>query len=184
MPRPVPGRPPGTGFLALLRQASYDQHVESQLPLDDEEERLWRALQRVTIALPRVLEDDLLRSTGLSLTEYAVLMNLSEAVDQELRMTELASATALSASRITRVVDQLQSRGLVHKRKCEDDGRSNIASITEEGFNRLRAAYPSHLASARRHVISHLDPRVTKRLADVLVKVAEELDPDGAQQRS
>jgi len=151
------------------------------MPLDVEEERLWRALQRVTIALPRVLEDDLLRSTGLSLTEYAVLMNLSEANDHELRMTELATATALSASRITRVVDQLQSRGLVHKRKCEDDGRSNIASITDEGFSRLEAAYPNHLASARRHVISHLDPRTTKRLADVLVKVAEQLDPDSAR---
>ncbi|MFI9381895.1 MarR family winged helix-turn-helix transcriptional regulator [Kutzneria sp. NPDC052558] len=147
-------------------------------PLDAEEERLWRALQRVTIALPRVLEDDLLRGTGLSLTEYAVLMNLSEATDRELRMAELASATALSASRITRVVDQLQSRGLVRKRKCEDDGRSNIASLTDEGFRRLEAAYPSHLASARRHVIGHLDPRTTKRLADVLVKVAEQLDPD------
>ena len=176
-----PAGAPGAGFLALLRQASYDGKVETQLPLDDDEEKLWRALQRVTIALPRVLDDDLLRSTGLSLTEYAVLMNLSEAPEQELRMTELASATALSASRITRVVDQLQSRGLAHKRKCEEDGRSNIASLTVEGFERLQAAYPTHLASARRHVIGHLDPRTTKRLAEVLAKVAEELNPEGVR---
>jgi DNA-binding MarR family transcriptional regulator len=151
------------------------------VPLDRDEERLWRALQRVTIALPRVLEDDLLRGTGLSLTEYAVLMNLSEAAEHELRMTELAAATALSASRITRVVEQLQSRGLVDKRKCPEDGRSNIASLTAEGLSRLKGAYPSHLTSARRHVIEHLDPKATKRLADALVKIAEQLDPDGSQ---
>lgn len=157
---------------------------ESQVPLDRDEERLWRALQRVTIALPRVLDDDLLRSTGLTLTEYAVLMNLSEAPEHELRMADLASATALSASRITRVVEQLQSRALVDKRRCADDGRSHIASLTEEGLSRLKAAYPSHLNSARRHVLDHVDARSTKRIADLLVKIAEQLDPDAAQPQS
>lgn len=88
-------------------------------PLTAQEERFWRALMRVIIALPRSLDDDLLRSTGLTLTEYVVLMNLSEAENQELRMADLASATALSASRITRVVDALQSRGQVVKRRYE-----------------------------------------------------------------
>lgn len=157
--------------------------MESLAPLDGDEERLWRALQRVTIALPRVLDEDLLRSTGLSLTEYAVLVNLSEAPDHEMRMADVAASTALSASRITRVVEQLQSRGLVDKRKCADDARSNIASLTAEGMARLKAAYPTHLRSARRHVIEHLDPRTTKRLAAVLVKIAEQLDPDGTQRR-
>ena len=146
------------------------------MPLDREEERLWRALQRVSTALPRVLDDDLLHSTGLSLTGYAVLVNLSEAPNRAMRMADLAAATALSASRITRVVEQLQSRGLVDKHKCPVDGRSNIASLTPEGSARLKAAYPNHLRSARRHVLEHLDARTTKNLGDVLVKIAEQLN--------
>ena len=128
-------------------------------PLTTQEERLWRALMRVIVALPRSLDDDLLRATGLTLTEYVVLMSLSEAENQELRMADLAAATALSASRITRVVDALQSRGQVVKRRYEGDARGNVATLTPEGLKRLEAAYPIHLASARKRVMDHLDGR-------------------------
>ncbi|WP_416959990.1 MarR family transcriptional regulator [Streptomyces sp. Agncl-13] len=60
-------------------------------------------------------------------------MSLSEAENQELCMADLAAATALSASRITRVVDALQSRGQVVKRRCEADARGNVATLTPEG---------------------------------------------------
>lgn len=128
-------------------------------PLTEQEERLWRALMRVIVALPRSLDDDLLRATGLTLTEYAVLMSLSEAENQELRMADLAAASALSASHITRVVDALQSRGQVVKRRYEGDARGNVATLTPEGLKRLEAAYPIHLASARKRVMDHLDGR-------------------------
>ncbi|WP_405847926.1 MarR family winged helix-turn-helix transcriptional regulator [Streptomyces sp. NBC_01518] len=128
-------------------------------PLTEQEERLWRALMRVIVALPRSLDDDLLRATGLTLTEYVVLMSLSEAENQELRMADLAAASALSASHITRVVDALQSRGQVVKRRYEGDARGNVATLTPEGLKRLEAAYPIHLASARKRVMDHLDGR-------------------------
>ncbi|WP_405988449.1 MarR family winged helix-turn-helix transcriptional regulator [Streptomyces sp. NBC_00986] len=128
-------------------------------PLTAQEERFWRALMRVIVALPRSLDDDLLRATGLTLTEYVVLMSLSEAENQELRMADLAAATALSASRITRVVDALQGRGQVVKRRYEGDARGNVATLTPEGLKRLEAAYPIHLASARKRVMDHLDGR-------------------------
>ncbi|MFE2319946.1 MarR family winged helix-turn-helix transcriptional regulator [Streptomyces sp. NPDC059441] len=141
-----------------------------------EEERFWRALMRVIIALPRSLDDDLLRSTGLTLTEYVVLMNLSEAENQELRMTDLAAACALSASRITRIVDTLQTRGQVVKRRYEGDGRGNVASLTPEGLKRLQGAYPVHLASARKRVVDQLDGRSLPALVRQFEAVAKELD--------
>lgn len=147
-------------------------------PLDPDEEMLWRALNRIMVALPRVLEDDLVHSTGLSLNEYAALMNLSEAEKQELRMADLAAATALSASRITRLVDELQSRGLVVKRRCTEDARGNVARLTDEGLRRLKAAHPDHLRSARNRVVDYVDPALTRRMAEVLRQVAENLGPD------
>ncbi|RKN07015.1 MarR family winged helix-turn-helix transcriptional regulator [Streptomyces radicis] len=148
-------------------------------PLQPHEERFWRALMRVLVALPRGLDDDLLRGTGLTLTEYTVLMHLSEAGNRELRMTDLAAATALSASRITRVVDSLQSRGLVAKRRHAEDARGNVAGLTDKGFERLVGAWPAHLASARRRVIDHLDCAALDGLADQFVEVAAKLDPGG-----
>ncbi|MER6266985.1 MarR family winged helix-turn-helix transcriptional regulator [Streptomyces sp. NPDC001797] len=150
--------------------------MSADIPLTAQEERLWRALMRVIVALPRSLDDDLLRSTGLTLTEYAVLMNLSEAENQELRMTDLASATALSASRITRVVDALQSRGQVVKRRYEGDARGNVATLTPEGLKRLQDAYPVHLASARRRVVDLLDGRSVAAMARQFEAVVEKLD--------
>ncbi|MER5515236.1 MULTISPECIES: MarR family transcriptional regulator [unclassified Streptomyces] len=145
-------------------------------PLTAHEERFWRALMRVIVALPRSLDDDLLRSTGLTLTEYVVLMNLSEAENQELRMTDLASATALSASRITRVVEALQSRGQVVKRRYEGDARGNVATLTPEGLKRLQDAYPVHLASARKRVVDLLDGRSVPAMVRQFEAVVEKLD--------
>ncbi|WP_406449352.1 MarR family transcriptional regulator [Streptomyces sp. NBC_01622] len=145
-------------------------------PLTAQEERFWRALMRVIVALPRSLDDDLLRATGLTLTEYVVLMNLSEAENQELRMADLASATALSASRITRVVDALQSRGQVVKRRYEGDARGNVATLTPDGMRRLQAAYPVHLASARKRVMDHLDGRSLSAMVRQFETVVEKFD--------
>ncbi|MEV0486625.1 MarR family transcriptional regulator [Streptomyces sp. NPDC050508] len=144
--------------------------------LTAQEERFWRALMRVIVALPRSLDDDLLRATGLTLTEYVVLMSLSEAENQELRMADLASATALSASRITRVVDALQSRGQVVKRRYEGDARGNVATLTPEGLKRLQAAYPVHLASARKRVMDHLDGRSLSAMVRQFETVVEKFD--------
>jgi DNA-binding MarR family transcriptional regulator len=149
--------------------------VPKPAPLDPDEELVWRALNRIMVALPRALDEDLVRETGLSLNAYATLMNLSEAENQEMRMADLAAATALSASRITRLVDELQERNMVTKRKSGDDGRGNVARLTPEGLKRLKAAYPHHLKSARTRVMDLLDPALSKRLGKALGQVADGL---------
>jgi DNA-binding MarR family transcriptional regulator len=146
------------------------------VPLSSEEELLLRALVRLLVTLPRTLDYDLLHSAGLALHEYVVLVHLSEAEDRELRMSELAEAVALSPSRITRLVDDLKARGLVTKFRSATDGRGNVARLTDQGFTRLAAAYPDHLASVRNRVLDHLTPALIKRLGPELALVAETLD--------
>ncbi|WP_427917509.1 MarR family transcriptional regulator [Streptomyces sp. cg40] len=131
---------------------------------------------RVIVALPRSLDDDLLRATGLTLTEYVVLTSLSEAENQELRMADLAAATALSASRITRVVDALRSRGQVVKQRYEGDARGNVATLAPDGMKRLEAAYPVHLASARKRVMDQLDGRSLSAMVRQFETVVEKFD--------
>ncbi|MEV6766408.1 MarR family winged helix-turn-helix transcriptional regulator [Streptomyces sp. NPDC051105] len=151
------------------------QSPEPVCPLNTDEDRLWRALQRMLVALPRALDEDLLCATGLSLTQYIVLAQLSEAEDDSMRMTELASAAALSASRITRVVENLRDQGLVTKRRHCTDARGYVTELTEAGRQRLDGAYPAHLTSARRRVMDQLDPALVRRLAEQLGSVAEPL---------
>jgi DNA-binding MarR family transcriptional regulator len=164
------------GPRAMLLEASIMCIMRAPEPLSPDEEALWRAINRIMVALPRALDDDLIHATGLALNEYAVLMNLSEADNRELRMADLAAATVLSASRITRLIDGLRSRGLVTKRRSIDDGRGNVAALTDEGFAKLQAAYPDHLASARKRVIDHVSPANMQRLGRTLARVAETLN--------
>lgn len=140
--------------------------------LGAEEWVLWRSLGRLVHVLPRVIDEDLMRSSGVSGTEYAVLANLRFAPGHGLRMAELADATALSASRITRVVDGLRSRGLVRKERHAADARGAVAVLTEEGLDRLRAADPHHAASARKRVLDHVPPDSVAALGEVLRRVA------------
>jgi DNA-binding MarR family transcriptional regulator len=142
------------------------------------EEAAWRALARSVLVIPRLLDSDMLESQGLNITEYNVLMNLSEAPKRSLRMSELANYVAITDSGLTRVLDRLSHRGLVERVRAHDDGRGQIAVLTRAGLARLKKAWPSHLASVRHHILDHLEGLDLVALADALTKIASaELGP-------
>jgi DNA-binding MarR family transcriptional regulator len=124
-------------------------------PLSVEEEAFLRAWSRAAMTVPRALDADLMID-GISLSEYTVLMHLSEATDRSLRMSDLACACALSLSGVSRVVGRLEGQGLVVRERYSRDGRGLNAVLTDAGLARLRRAWPTHLASVRRHVMNHL----------------------------
>jgi DNA-binding MarR family transcriptional regulator len=131
---------------------------------------------RIVLSLPRRLDTDLVRAAGITANEYTTLMCLSEAPDHELRMTSLANAAALSTSRMSRLVDDLQTRGLVEKRASPEDGRGNIAKLTAAGLAKIETAWPAHLASVRARVFDHLDAAAVGQAAQVLTDVAATLE--------
>src|SRR6202042_508957 len=126
-------------------------------PFSRGEESLWRALMVIVKALPRYLDSDLVQGSGLTASEYTTIMHLSEAPNRELRMNDLASATGLSPSRMTRLVDDLQTRSLVTKVASSTDARGNVARLTSRGMAKLKAAWPVHLKSVRAQFFDHLD---------------------------
>jgi DNA-binding MarR family transcriptional regulator len=152
--------------------------VPNPEPLTPAEEMLWRALMRIVLSLPRHLHNDMVRATGLTASEYTVIMHLSEAPNRQLRMADLAAATGLSASRTTRLVDDLQTRGLVTKRASSADGRSNLAELTSVGLNKLRSAWPAHVASVRTRALDHIPPETLAKTTQALEAVAARLDDD------
>jgi DNA-binding MarR family transcriptional regulator len=144
--------------------------------LSEQEELFWRALIRIVLSLPRRLDNDLVKSVGITSNEYVALMCLSEAPKRELRMTDLAHAAALSASRMTRLVDDLQSRGLVTKRASPEDGRGNVAKLTPAGMGKLKKAWPAHVASVRARVFDHVDPATLSEASRALSQIAAVLE--------
>jgi DNA-binding MarR family transcriptional regulator len=142
------------------------------------EELFWRSLMRLVITVPRAMDKDLERSCGVSGTEYLVLMHLSEASASKLRMSDLAVRTALSASRITRVVDGMMAEGLVEKKPCAEDRRATQVTLTSQGLARLRDAYRHHLQSVRHNIFDHLTDAETAAVGPVLDRLAGAVDAE------
>ncbi|MGW3634514.1 MarR family winged helix-turn-helix transcriptional regulator [Streptomyces sp. NPDC005122] len=126
-------------------------------PLGDDEEAFLRALGRAMALLPRITDADMLKKHPISSTEYMVLVHLSEAPDNQMRMSELARLCGLSLSGMTRVVDRLEAQSLVLRERCPDDGRASFAVLTNSGWTQLKQAWPTNLASVRRHIFSRLE---------------------------
>ncbi len=125
-------------------------------PLTPAQKRLWRSIARLMVVLPRAIDEDLTARTGLSLTSYIALSQLSEAPERRLRMSELAERAALSPSRITRVVSALEADGLVRRDTTSTDRRVSFATLTDAGLHRLEQAWPAHLDSVRTLAMDHI----------------------------
>src|SRR3984885_14440484 len=149
-------------------------------PLSPSEEALWRTVMRIIKVIPRHLDSDLIRGAGLTASEYTTIMHLSEGPNRELRMADLATATDLSPSRMTRLVNDLQSRGLVVKTASSSDARGNVARLTPRGRAKLKSAWPVHLASVRRRFFDCIDPAAVEGVAKALAEVADHLEDSSA----
>src|SRR6478672_4676071 len=137
-------------------------------PLKGREERVWRNVARFLSVTARLLDEDLQRGANISLSEYAVLVHLSEAETGQLRVRELADLADLSGSHMTRIIGDLARGGFVGKTRNPVDGRGIDVQITEAGVNRLRDAYPIHLASVRSRIMNQIEPKALSCFGDVM----------------
>ena len=145
-------------------------------PLNTSEESAWRALTYVANHLVKVLSEDLAEQASISISEYVVLVHLSEADDVQLRIGDLASISALSPSRMSRLVDEMAGRGLVTKTRPADDARCMMAQLTPAGLKVLKATYPIQLGNVRRRVFDQLDADEVHALDVALWKIRGALE--------
>ena len=147
--------------------------------LDDDEQRAWRAFLGVSALLPAALDQQLQRDASLSHSSYIVLAMLSEAPQRALRMSELAALANSSPSRLSHTIARLEERGWVHRVKSPDDGRGNLAVLTDTGWQVVVDTAPSHVDSVRRLVFDALSPSQVRQLEAISEAVLERLDPEG-----
>ncbi|MGY1744057.1 MarR family winged helix-turn-helix transcriptional regulator [Blastococcus sp. SYSU D00695] len=135
--------------------------------LDAEEQKAWRAYLYSTQLLTDRLDRDLTSATGISHAYYEILVALSETPGRALRMSELADRCLSSRSRLSHAVSRLEERGWVQRRVCAEDGRGQLAVLTDEGFAALEAAAHVHVESVRTHLFDQLSPAQVAAMRDV-----------------
>lgn len=142
--------------------------------LSEAEQCAWRTHLDVNRLLTYQLEKDL-QPFGLTMNDYEILVNLSEAEDHRLRMTDLAGATLQSKSRLSHQITRMETAGLVKREHCESDRRGLFAVLTDHGLQTMRKVAPHHVASVRTHFIDMLTPEQLAGLKAALSPVAEHL---------
>jgi DNA-binding MarR family transcriptional regulator len=144
-------------------------------PLTAAQQIAWRAFIESSWALHTHLEDELRAATGLSMSDYHVMVTLSEAPEHRVRMGELAGRLVFSPSRLTYQISTMVKRGLVVRQACPDDGRGQEAVLTAAGLNALREAAPAHLATVRACFIDDLDAAEIATLTRVFERLGPRL---------
>ena len=133
----------------------------------------WRSFLRTHNHLLRQLEQQLQAHGKIAIGSYDVLVQLAEAPDNRLRMSELAEAVLLSRSGLTRLVDRLQKDGLVQRQPDAEDARGMYTVLTAKGRDTLRDASRVHLAGVSELVLTRLSDLELRQLQALMIK----LDP-------
>jgi DNA-binding MarR family transcriptional regulator len=153
--------------------------------LDSQEHHAWRSYMAATRLLSSQLDRELQRDSQIPSTYYEILVQLSEAPNRSLRMSDLADASESSRSRLSHAVARLEKNGWVRRETCRTDRRGAFAILTDEGFTALANAAPAHVAGVRKHLFDRLTREQVGQLAAICDSIAEglreqETDPQPA----
>ena len=150
--------------------------------LTDEQQQAWRRFVEVLVKVPAALEAQLQRDAGLTHMGYIVLSTLSERPDRRLSMSRLAKMVSASLSRLSHVVARLEAQGWVRRERDPDDGRVQIAVLTDAGYTKIVSSAPGHAEAVQQLVFDRLSPaqvRQMVKLADALLESPVEVRAAG-----
>jgi DNA-binding MarR family transcriptional regulator len=146
--------------------------------LTAEEQGAWLALSSLVMKLDVALDTQLRRDSGIGHFEYTVLASLSEASGRTLRMSELAVLAHGSLPRLSQAVARLEKRNWVRRAPDPADGRYTLATLTEEGLEKVVATAPGHVREVRRLIFDPLSKTQVQQLATIGHRVIRAIDPE------
>lgn len=118
---------------------------------------------------------------GVPVAEWRVLACLSDKDGQT--VTELARLAQMEQSRLTRVVERMDKRGLVLRERSVADRRNVFVHLTPEG----RTMGAQLVQQAKRHeaefIAATLTPAEGEQLKDLLTSIIKRTDPVHAVRR-
>lgn len=135
----------------------------------------WRAYFETTALLTAELEKRMKADSGIDFGDFNVLLVLSEAPGQRLRLGELARRVAFGPGRLTYRIDQLVKRGYVRRESCADDRRGFEAVLTTDGHRALRRARPAHARDVNELLLDHLTDEQAQGLLETFTPLRARL---------
>lgn len=132
---------------------------------------MWRRYRNVNQLLDLAVERQLQREASMSLSDYSVLVTLSEADERGMRARELGAALGWDRSRVSHQVRRMEGRGLVAKGECAEDGRGTIVTLTEAGAEAIARVAPRHVEKVRELFIDVISPDEVRALTDIYERV-------------
>jgi DNA-binding MarR family transcriptional regulator len=132
----------------------------------------WIGMLATHRRLTRELDAELDAAHGLTLSGLELLARLASVPEHRLRLSILAGEAGLSLSRVSRIVDALEARGLIERQNCPADARAINAQLTPAGLGLAQAAQSTHLAAVRERFFDRLDEREISTLAEVFARFA------------
>ena len=153
------------------------QNATSPRWLNPAEMKAWR---RYIVASRRLIEalDNDLAEHELSLADYEILAQLSDAPNRSMRMSELADAAMLSRSRLSHRMKVMEKSGWITREACPIDKRGSFAVMTNKGWKAIVAAAPDHVESVRSRFVDQLSKADQIALAQIFERVSDSLRKD------
>lgn len=151
--------------------------------LDDLRSSLWRLFLTAQVKLRDRIESKLDRAGLPSLDWYDVLYTLKEAPEQRLRLSELAEKVLLTRSNLTRLVDRLETAGLLQRQSCPSDRRGTFAVLTEAGLAMQEQMWEIYAEGIVEYFASQINDEEVKVLQQVLRRMLINLDEAEGDQR-
>ena len=142
--------------------------------LNPAEMKAWRSYIIASRRLIEALDNDL-DGHDLSMPDYEILAQLSDAPDRRLRMSELAAITLLSRSRLSHRMKVMEKAGWVKREACPSDKRGYFAVMTAKGWKAIVAAAPDHVDSVRSRFLEHVSTEDQEILAQIFSRIEASL---------
>ena len=140
-----------------------------------EEFRAYAALIASSTLLQRAVERNLREQAELTQVQFEILMNLSIAGTDGIRMAKLADALIVSRSGLSYQVAQLESRGWITRERSADDERGVVARITPEGERMRQRVFAGHIEIVRSAFLDAVEPGELATLTAALERVVGRL---------
>jgi DNA-binding MarR family transcriptional regulator len=169
-------------FQLITYNQAMAQNATSPTPkwLNSTEMKAWREYIVSSRRLLEALDLDL-ADHDLSMADYEILAQLSDAPNRRMRMSELADVAMLSRSRLSHRMKVMEKAGWIKRESCPSDKRGSFAVMTAKGWKAIAAAAPDHVESVRNRFIDHLSKTDQVALAAIFEKVGTALREDSPE---
>lgn len=142
--------------------------------------RAWIAYMKVQLRIDYEMNRQLQADSGLSLSDYHVLVALGGSPQGRMQVAELAAQIGWERSRLSHHLRRMAERGLIERQASEVDARATDTTLTANGRVALDSAAPGHVALVRRLFFDPLPDDLVDPMTAALEHINVNLDHLGS----